>query len=55
MTPVYTPPADEKEDEKREIFFKHTIPVYPDSEFLHHCVHATGTSAVVLFNFVFID
>ncbi|XP_063683962.1 uncharacterized protein LOC134818375 isoform X2 [Bolinopsis microptera] len=42
MTPVYTPPADEKEDDKREIFFKHTIPVYPDSEFLHHCVHATG-------------
>ncbi|KAL5269833.1 hypothetical protein ACHWQZ_G003335 [Mnemiopsis leidyi] len=39
---VYTPPADKDEEEKREVFFKETVPVYPDTEYLHHCVHATG-------------
>ena len=42
LTPVYTPPADPAMEEKRESFFKDTLPVYPDSEYLHHCVHATG-------------
>lgn len=41
-TAVYVPPADPKDEGERETFFKDTVPVYPDTEFLHHCVHATG-------------
>ena len=41
--PVYTPPTDPVEEQRREHFFRETVPVYPDTEFLHHCVHKAGS------------
>lgn len=42
LTPVYTPPIELEDEKNREKFLKDTIPVYPDTEYLHHCVHFTG-------------
>eukprot|EP00116_Pleurobrachia_bachei_P013144 sb/3473406/ len=40
--PLYTPAENPIEEERRERWFREMTTVYPDPEFLHHCVHRTG-------------